>query len=1448
MFVSPRSSTLARIILAAVAGSLTATLVLTSAAAAQPAAPEAQPEAADQPAEAPLAASETGLYLIRLAEPSLAARATDAAGELDPAAPASRSYLDRLADQQAEVLAAIDEALGRPVEVAYEYRNVLNALAVRVDPAEAARLVELPGVAEVQPDELRQLETDVSHDLIRSAAIWDGAPGPGLPTRGEGVIVGLLDTGVNPNHPAFAATDGDGYTHTNPFGPGNFVGVCDPDHPDHEAICNDKLIGAWNFHPSSPSAQDANGHGSHTASTAAGNKHQAVISYGDDEFVRTVQGVAPRANLISYLVCFPSCPVTAMVAAVNQAVADGVDVLNFSISGSDNPWVDSVDRAFLEAFGAGMFISASAGNTGPGADTVAKTGPWNAAVAASTHDRIFASPVSVTGPDPVPAELTGLRAWPGAGPDLATDLTAEIRYSGQVGNATGCSAFPAGGFAGMVALIPFGTCNPDVKVNRAATAGAVAVLLFDNQPGGPPIFVPGLESTTIPAFSLTELDGERLRDFLLAAAPTPGTVQIGGDTALVRDDAYADTVAWFSSRGPSQFDLLAPTFAAPGVNVLAAYREVDGDPVQYLFNRGTSMAAPHGTGAGALLAALHPDWSPAQIRSALASTADSAGIRKQDAITPADPFDVGSGRLNLERAGRIGLVLDESHADFLAANPAIGGDPRTLNVPSMVDQECNQTCGWTREVTSVAGGPVSYTAAVTTPAGMTMTVDPASFTIDPGQTVSLSITVDVSGLAGDGWAFAEVRLETSDQHPGGAPVASVHYPVAVVPVAAAITVSPAEISAELKPDRVVTPLLVVGNEGTGDLTWRLAGGAAGDPPECTDPDQVEWLDVTPRSGSLAPDDSQRLEVTLDTTGQVPGVLTATLCLDSNDPARPAVTVPVTLTVLDLPTLTVTPEELSVQQPGGTVTGLRLTLGNTGTAPLEWSVAEAGDGEATAAAGPAAVDPERLALLRAGVLLIPDTTGDRVMAFHPETGALIDPDFIPFNEEANLATPGHVILTAEQDGFLLADQLRHEIHAYDLNGQWLGVFAPAGGADTSIAQNIRGIRISPSGSLLATVASGANSHAIAEFDAEGNFIGNFIDNEAGGLRGPWDILFRDSDILISAVASTAIHRFELDGTPAPEPVFLDGISFPQQLHELPTGNLLVGQFSGTTAGVWEVDGSGNLLDIYRLGSGRGAYELPNGNILATNGGGQTGGVHELNRVTGLVDTKFTGPGARLITPVQLDRPCDTPEDVPWLRVEPVSGTTEPGASSEVTVLVDSAGLAAGEHLGHVCVSSNDPDAPLVPVPVTVTVTEPGCDLTITGVHIGALIVRDGLTCLAHGAEVTGPVSVRSGGGLFASGASVVGPVMASAAGLVELRDTSLIGSLSVQDSTGPVRLTGNQVTGPVSLVGNTTGTEPIVVSGNTIVGPLLCVANEPPPVDNGVPNTVTGGTFGQCAGF
>lgn len=283
-------------------------------------------------------------------------------------------------------------------------------------------------------------------------------------------------------------------------------------------------------------------------------------------------------------------------------------------------------------------------------------------------------------------------------------------------------------------------------------------------------------------------------------------------------------------------------------------------------------------------------------------------------------------------------------------------------------------------------------------------------------------------------------------------------------------------------------------------------------------------------------------------------------------------------------------------------------------------------------GPTTLDFELPPLTE--ILLIPDSSNDRVMAFDPTTGDLVDADYIPHNPAADLGTPQHIIPDLEGDGYLLSDQIRNVINAYDLDGTWQGVFAPAGGADTSILQNMRGIAMSPDGTVLATVAAGENAHAVAEFDAGGNYLGNFIDNQAGGMQGPWFILFRDTDVLVSSVTSAAIHRFTHDGTPLG--VFHGPIAFPQQMQELDNGNILVSNFS-SPSGVWELDADGNLIDIYSgVTSNRGVYELPNGNILTTNGSG----VHEIDRADGLVETKISGVSSHQITRVDLQH-CEAP---------------------------------------------------------------------------------------------------------------------------------------------------------------------------------------------------------------
>jgi hypothetical protein len=209
---------------------------------------------------------------------------------------------------------------------------------------------------------------------------------------------------------------------------------------------------------------------------------------------------------------------------------------------------------------------------------------------------------------------------------------------------------------------------------------------------------------------------------------------------------------------------------------------------------------------------------------------------------------------------------------------------------------------------------------------------------------------------------------------------------------------------------------------------------------------------------------------------------------------------------------------------------------------------------------------------------------------------------------------------------------------------------------------------------------------------------------------------------------------------------------------------------------------------------------------------------------------------------------TAADVPWLAVSPDQGTTPAGGSTGTTVSFDVTGLATGDHQARLCVTSNDPAAPLVEVPVTVTVTVT-CQATITGLHPAPLTVTDGVTCLAPGAQIQGEVNVFDGAGLAASSAVIQGPLATFGATTVELVANQVTGPISIRGTTGTVTMSGTQVVGSVLVVNNLTGGTPTVVSGNWIVGSLFCTGNQPPPVDGGTPNMVIGGMkLDQCAGL
>jgi len=719
--------------------------------------------------------SQTGLYLVQFDELAVASYRGDILGlaatspsvtgakRLDLHAPDTLSYRQYLQNRHADFLAAAERVIERPLKAHFEYLYALNGLAIQLSAAEAYQIQNLPGVRAITPDLIEQPDTDTGPLWVGAEAIWNGEPFTNtLAYQGEGMIIGVIDTGINHDHPSFTDLTADGYDHTNPYGSGVYVGWC-VEHPD---FCNDKLIGAYGLNPVGGDPEDnfSSGHGSHTASTAAGNQHEILIP--GMALTTTIQGVAPHANLIAYKVCDPGCPHSSIIMAIDYAIQNGVDVLNFSISGNDNPWNDPVELAFLDAFEAGIFVAASADNTGPTPGTVAKTGAWLAAVGNTSPPRAFANLLEVFG---APVELSALYVFPGVNSQIFAAIEGEIKF--HPSNLNGCSGFPAGYFTNAIALVQRGNCGFETKVSNAATAGALAVVVYNNI-GGPPTQMSSLTGI-IPAFMLSLADGEALHTYLTSTSP-PVAVKLHYPTERIWKTVWGDMLHNTSARGPGQFDVLKPNLVAPGTSILAASKA----PAEYTFLNGTSMAAPHVAGGAALLGGLHPDWSPAEILSALSSTAyDGQTLLREDEVTPADPFDRGAGRLDLARAAEAGFILNEARPNYRAANPDIGGDPKTLNLPALVDSACVYACQWQRTITSSVPFSVAWNVVFSSTQAISVTVEPASFILEAGASQVITFTSDVRGIPLDSYLFGDIRFTPTSP----VAVSAAHFPVIIRP-------------------------------------------------------------------------------------------------------------------------------------------------------------------------------------------------------------------------------------------------------------------------------------------------------------------------------------------------------------------------------------------------------------------------------------------------------------------------------------------------------------------------------------------------------------------------------------------------------------------------------------------------------------------------------------------
>ncbi|MGW6198262.1 S8 family serine peptidase [Kribbella sp. NPDC055110] len=695
-----------------------------------------------------LAAYRGGLKGLPGTSPSVTGKRLDVKGAN------ATKYLKHVATVENDFLAAMQSKVPS-ARAGQRLRTVYGGIALSVPANQARNLLKLPGVAAVQQDNLQQLLTDSSGAFIGAPTIYNQLGGSA--SSGKGVIVGVLDTGAWPEHPSFADP---GTLPAPPPTADATPRVCNfGDNPLTPAVdvfnCNNKLIGGRPFldtynaviggdtYPTS--ARDSNGHGTHTASTSAGGPVAHANPLGIDR--GAIAGIAPAAAVSVYKVCgAEGCFPSDSVQAVARAILDGVRVINFSISGGSDPYSDPVELAFLDAYAAGVFVSASAGNSGPGAGTTDHRGPWVTTVAASTQSRTFRSTVTLTG-GAATATISGASIT--AGISTATPVVLAGSTAGY-SDATCNTPAPVGVFTGKIVACRF-TPGRVMKGFNILQGGAAGMLMY-NATAPSDVFT---DNHWLPAVQLEKPDADVLLAFLAAHPGTTATFTQGTKTTW-----QGDVMTTFSSRGPGG-DFLKPDVTAPGLQILAGQTPTpesatEGPPGNlYQVIAGTSMSSPHVAGSAALILALHPSWTPGQVKSALETTGKTA-VTKPDRITQADPFDYGGGRIDLTKAGDPGLTLDETAANYAAS----AADPLNridLNLPSVNAPTMPGLITAERTVTNVTNQTLTFKAAGTTVSGANITVLPPAFQVKPGKSQKLTIAITAPDVP-DGQYFGQVNF------------------------------------------------------------------------------------------------------------------------------------------------------------------------------------------------------------------------------------------------------------------------------------------------------------------------------------------------------------------------------------------------------------------------------------------------------------------------------------------------------------------------------------------------------------------------------------------------------------------------------------------------------------------------------------------------------------------
>lgn len=687
-------------------------------------------------------------YVAQLSDSKLGEFLSAEAGtapRLNVASVAAQTYRATLAQRQSAAIASIRQLAGtaKSMPVQHQYSIAYNGFAMAVPYESLASIQRLPGVHAVHPVRILHKAMDASLSLIGAKSVWTTISNTlGITQAGAGVKVAVLDTGIDPNHPFFANTG----VFTFPVGyPKGYCATVDP------SFCNGKIIAARYYTQVNTSVNvsetltplDADAHGTHVGGTIAGNR-DVTATVGN--YTATVSGVAPYAFLMAYKVLWltasgqGSGEDAGILKGIEDAIADGADVLNLSLGGdtrSANPTQEPLNKATGNAALVGVISVWAAGNSGPDPNTVSDSGmhPNVLSAAASTTGRVLASSVSITTTDTasvtIPATVTnliGLSIGNGAGFAQYVDI----------GNVVG--ALPTGTLTGKIAIATRGGIARIEKSQIAKDAGAIGMILRNNWLSASAPDDLAMDDHSIPTVHLNKLDSKALTDYLNSLDTLSSTIKLRVGKGVFNNTLYPkDEIADFSSRGLSpDISFIKPDIAAPGVNILSSIRAVLEPGKDWDFFSGTSMAAPHIAGSAALLLSAKPDWYGIsnfgrfmRVRSALMNTSNMS-VTVSGGVS-ATLADMGAGRVDLVRAINPVLVFDPASISF---NRLLITGTRVLTVTNVTTDSV------------VYNFSVDKTGDPITTALYSITSNPVSLTLAGGQTGVFTVSVDAAALPG----------------------------------------------------------------------------------------------------------------------------------------------------------------------------------------------------------------------------------------------------------------------------------------------------------------------------------------------------------------------------------------------------------------------------------------------------------------------------------------------------------------------------------------------------------------------------------------------------------------------------------------------------------------------------------------------------------------------------